>query len=1108
MRLKPLIIGIIWLISTSAFAQTSSSRFTRVELPVHVPSISINALTKDHNGLLWISTNDGLVRFGSSNDVFIYNTSNTKALKSNLIEAVFEDSKDKLWIGTRYGGLTCLDQNTGKWKTFQNNFEDQNSISNNEVLCLFEDSKQRLWIGTESGLNLYNPATEKFIRFEHNSTDPESLSNRAVLSIFEDSYGFLWVSTWGGALNIFQENDEDIASSTFKKIWIENKKKQTESIWSIFQDKENNYWFGSHFSGLFFTELTQKQISSLTSNQYLPIVRNFVYDPLDNSSISSDIQLSDIEQDIQGNLWISSANGLSKISHEKLQELYIDGQSIINFERFKTDPYNNVTIPSEHIQCLYSDNSGLIWIGSDKGLASLNGNVSKLNFFEIKDKNNEVQTVSDIYFNEDERLLVGISESDYGSPIGNINIYDFKEKKISPINEVYSFIGEIPDFKTFFPLSRNEVLIVRGSGIDHINFKEESSTELSIPPVVSNSLANHLLRRIFKDSKNRLWLSFDTHLLMLESDRKSAVNFSDGKYKDFLSDLSVTSVVEDYNNHFWVSSYNGLNKIVETDTGYSCIKFLHDTEDSSSIPSNRLLSMIIKDSTLYFGTTSGLVSYNIASEDFKRIRMEKGKETIYRVLDGGEDIVWASSKNQIIYYNHVTKNYNIFRDKNLSIYNGAVFSDKEKYLWAGGQRGFVRLDFSEIYEDITYPVALTPEVMTYNSEGSQLITINRNKTLTFSPDISRFEISFCSTNLINMEYNQFAYRMVGFEEEWTYTNITKPIAYTNLDAGNYRFEIKTADDMGQWSEAPSYINFELEAAFYETNWFKLMSLIFLASVIYCLFKLYNYRVVKANAILKQEITKRIETEEELKVVNAQLKETSLEMERFAFVASHDLKEPLRTIGAFSSLLKRKYEDKIDDKGKQYLGHITQGVSRMYSLIESLLNYSSNKEANLEKEHLHLDEVVEEVKHDLSEIITNNNALVETENLPTIMADKTQLLMLLSNLIKNGIKFNKSKIPVVKISESHYKDGMQTLVISDNGIGISQEKFEEIFVIFKRLHGKSSYEGSGIGLALCKKIMERHEGEIWLESEVDKGTTFYLSFPIKEPTVIKALELTV
>jgi len=225
--------------------------------------------------------------------------------------------------------------------------------------------------------------------------------------------------------------------------------------------------------------------------------------------------------------------------------------------------------------------------------------------------------------------------------------------------------------------------------------------------------------------------------------------------------------------------------------------------------------------------------------------------------------------------------------------------------------------------------------------------------------------------------------------------------------------------------------------------------------------------------------------------------SNVELARFAFVASHDLKEPLRIIANYSQMIGTLYTDKLDSEGKEYIQFIRSNVKRMYALIDDLLNYSSLGSNHEPMVGLEAENIVKEALKNLEFSITKSGAKVHFSNLPHVFGNRTQLIQLFQNIIGNGIKYQQEKTPEITVSA--IKDGTRWVFsIGDNGIGISAAYFDRIFLLFQRLHRKEVYPGSGVGLAVCKKIVERHGGKIWVDSEVGKGSTFHFSLPTEEP----------
>lgn len=240
-----------------------------------------------------------------------------------------------------------------------------------------------------------------------------------------------------------------------------------------------------------------------------------------------------------------------------------------------------------------------------------------------------------------------------------------------------------------------------------------------------------------------------------------------------------------------------------------------------------------------------------------------------------------------------------------------------------------------------------------------------------------------------------------------------------------------------------------------------------------------------------DVTELKQVQNELYIQNQTLKEKNKELERFAYIASHDLQEPLLSIIGYSNLLDYDYKDKLDDDGKLYLNFISKAANRMRNLITALMEYS-RIEKKESKAMVNFNDLILEVKEDLSIKINEYDAKVTWENLPILNCYQTFIRILIQNLISNAIKFTaKNTIPEVKIScEERESDWM--FKVEDNGVGIDPKNFDEIFFIFKRLHNENEYPGNGIGLAHCKKIINIHNGNIWVESIQKMGSTFYFT----------------
>lgn len=244
--------------------------------------------------------------------------------------------------------------------------------------------------------------------------------------------------------------------------------------------------------------------------------------------------------------------------------------------------------------------------------------------------------------------------------------------------------------------------------------------------------------------------------------------------------------------------------------------------------------------------------------------------------------------------------------------------------------------------------------------------------------------------------------------------------------------------------------------------------------------------------LNQELTESLI---QLEVANINLKRSNEDLQHFASIVSHDLQEPLRTISSFVGLLARRYQEKLDEKGTLFMRHITDSTDHMQKLLNDLLDYSRVGGGVLIRKPVDLGRVVKDIKRNLDRRIKENRAEITSSDLPVISGDEMQLFNLLQNLISNALKYRGEKYPRITVSAEHDREKNEwTVCVRDNGIGFDPRHAEQIFLIFQRLHLRSEFEGTGIGLAVCKKIVERHGGRIWAESEPGRGAAFYFTLP--------------
>jgi signal transduction histidine kinase len=432
-------------------------------------------------------------------------------------------------------------------------------------------------------------------------------------------------------------------------------------------------------------------------------------------------------------------------------------------------------------------------------------------------------------------------------------------------------------------------------------------------------------------------------------------------------------------------------------------------------------------------------------------------------------------------------------------------------IYFGSQRGITRFDPQKIIKNNLPPPVYITDVLRLNPKGEIISNVTYSEELILEHNEYFLSLDYAAINYNRSEKNQYAYMLEGFDDKWNYTSKKTPAVYTNLKHGAYTFKVKAANNDGIWNEEGAVLRIIKRPAYWETWWFLLLSVILGILMIYVGFKFYtknitekNRALSKYNEELNSEISQRKiaeaalqEQKLDLKEANEHLARSNEDLEQFAYIASHDLQEPLGVVGNFVGLLKSRYKDKLDAEGFQYIDFAVDGVSRMSEQIKSILTFSRVSQNEMKFELTNLNELIATNLHDLSQKIKEKNVQFEVDDLPEIYCDRNLIKICFNNLISNGIKFNKNSKPVISIQYHEQSPGNTfKFSVKDNGIGINQAHQQEIFEIFKRLYNKNDYGGTGIGLSLCKRIIQRHGGDIWVESKVGEGTTFYFTLTNK------------
>lgn len=1152
------IIFCLFLTSSSVYGQSRHDiKFVTIDNSNGLPGNTISSIIKDELGFVWIGTSDGLCKYESQNIVKIYRANNPEivgGLENSNIRSLFLDSKKNLWIGTRLGGLTKFHQPSGTWKTFRHQADNPHSISNDEILAITEDKRGRIWIGTEDGLNVFHPETEQFTSFKANKNNNNSIKGKAVLTIHIDQQGLIWVGTWGGGLNLLLLPEDGAVEKARFRHFIPNDQDGAENIWKVYQDRQGRYWIGSRGAGLFLMHLPEDLATRSDSDDWQPVFHQYKYSK-NEFTISND-HLEDIYQDLSGNLWIGTVNGLNCIWSKNLTAAFKhkkpDEKVDLNFHNYSHQPQNISSLINNNVNSIFEDNQGILWFGTYSGVSQYNWFTNQFEVHELADDLSKTPNTQNLYVDQQGVIWFGYGENGilkYDLATNQKTNFELKDRTLKG-NYIF----------TLFSPNNRHLYMGTKKGIIVLDMETNESKMYPVPESIDPEIGFLSIRSLFCDKQSRIWIGTLTGLYVIDEKTGIYQKYNHDPDDPFsISDNSINQVYQDSNEDIWISSFNGLNKVMDyTSKKLQFKQFKHDAKNpKTSIPSNRIIALTEINGMLYIGSNSGISACDLEQNNFINYtgNSKKNIQSIEKTINGN---IWASTTEGILFFNSHTKKFNQY-DKNdglgdIIFQGGSSYRDHKGYIYFGSRQGITRFHPVNLNNNELPPAVYITDIRKMSPEGEKRSSGNYMKELIINHDEYYLSLDYAALNYNRPEKNKYAYKLEGFEEKWNYPQGKPTAVYTNLAPGSYTFRVKAANNDGVWNEAGVSLKIIKRPAFWQTWWFKVLMIILILALIYFPLRSYtrniknrNKNLQKFNEDLNQEIlqrkivekalhekeqhmeslvqlrTKELEKKNEevkslLKEIsqrnehlekeianrtknlsdsNEELQRSNKDLEQFAYIASHDLQEPLRVVGNFIGLLRRRYKEHFDEEAFQYIDFAVDGVQRMSQQIKSVLIFSkvSQKAINYKKSDINL--VIETKLHDLSEKIEERNVAFKIENMPEIICEKTQIEMVFFNLISNAIKFNKNEVPLITISNhTTAEDGFWHFSVQDNGIGIEKKYQEQIFEIFRRLHNKKDYAGTGIGLALCQKIIHRHEGKIWVESEEGKGTTFHFTISKK------------
>lgn len=1053
------------------YGQNNNYKFKYLTVDDGLSHRTVYNIIRDSKGFLWVATRGGLNRYdGAQFKVFRHQPENKSSLSCNIVRIIHEDSRGNIWLGTEDKGVDLYLRNKDKFYNYPLKAKSE-SNDNLRVKSIYEDSRGEIWVANNAGLFRFDTKADGFILIRNKNTANRRVSY--ISSIHEDKNGYLWFGTRHGLEKYdLVNNSFSSYNDTFK---YENRNSR---ICCIVEDTINNgLWLGTSNHGLKYFDLETKQYPDkkrlYKENNRLSSNNVSAMHFLDSNTliICNTEQGVDIINLLNDSLSYSSEeNNIGSISENTVSSVYEDYQNILWFGtwgngicylnknqkaiRHYKKEFDNSGLNHNKVYPLLEDTNGNIWIGTINGLDYFDRSANK--FYHNKkvqlDKEINGVTIRSGLIDSENNLWIGTHTGKVYLFDPNGNRMDFSN------NRNVMSLGNVHIFNIYEDSHKNIWIGTWGNGLHLYNkqmgvFKKQANT-------------GRFIRTIFEDSEKNLWLGTTQGLQLADSSKSNYTTFrSTEGDSNSLSNSAVTDIFEDKNGGLWIGTEYGLNHF------NSSTKSFTRFNSTDGLPNNRIFGILEDDNNyLWISTSKGISKIGIGYEDGKN-GTEKGKVFISNCTNYTSDDGLQS--NQFNYSSRL--------------------KTKDGEMFFGGIKGLNSFYPEKIINNkFVAPVVIDDFKLFNNSvntgDADSILhkAISETEEIVLRHDQSFFALEYAALNFESPTKNQYAHKLEGLDKDWIYTGNNRIASYTGIKPGNYIFRVKASNNDGVWNEEGTSIKITIKPPFWETTPAYIAYIIALLSIV-----LYFRHQFLARQKLK--------IQNELERINAKKNQeiSSIKLQFFTNV-SHELRTPLTLIlGPLEKLIAEK--PIIDSENRLPLYNLMQrNAQRLLRLVNQLLDFRKLEAGELRLKVSYTDIVafIRNVANFFNFQAENRNIVftINTEaEEKQAGVDPDKLEKIIFNLLSNAFKYTPDG-GKIEINIRFDKDIV--ISISDNGIGIGKENLQNIFKRFYQVPKTQTIdkEGTGIGLALTKEMVELHKGQISVESEADKGTCFTIRIP--------------
>jgi len=1047
--------------------------------------------------------------------IFFRHYTVTDGLCANTIWDIEQDDQGYMWFGTKYG-LSRFDGYN--FKSFQYQKGVSGSLGNNFIRKIFKYDTKTFWIGTDEGIYIFNLETEKFTLFT-------PLKNFFINDVIRSKDGNIWIATKENGVFCFQPQTKRLRNFSISS----TPKISSNEVSKILQDDAGHIWIGTYGKGI--------DVLNPVNNQ----IRRYNLSSSDGK-LSSNVIL-DLYKDAKGDIWIGTMAGGLNVWNKDADRFTVYQKSAGN------------SISDNIVRAIYEPKPGYIYLGTEKGLNILD---RQSNHFTVyQNKNNDPFSINDdavynVFKDREGGIWVGtyfggLNYYHEGS-LGFEFYYPSGVKNSLSGNAVSAFLETSPG---------NMWIGTEDGGLNYFNSTDKTFKKF---PFSANqdSLSYHNIHALYKDKSGHIWIGMYTGGVNVLNPGTGKIKRykSDPNNPNTLSDNSVYSIEEDRQGRIWISTISGLNlydkkqdkfiRIKGKNLDKSCIYQVHQDKDNiiwiatydnglirvdeknhltqyayskkpGSISSNKIICILDDDEgNLWLGTDgSGLNVLNKKTGKFKVYDDDNWIKSavVYGIIKDNSGKMWFSTNNGVFEFDPKSKGKRSFgKWDNLQSqqYNyKAYYKDSSGKLYFGGINGFNAFYPNQIKSPASTPRVSFTNFQLFNKdldlsdENSPLKkSINYTGQIVLKHDQSVLSIEYASLSFIAPNKLQYAFKMEGFDQNWNNVGSQRKATYTNLPAGDYKFEVKVTDDLGGDSGQISSIQIKILPPFYKTIPAYIFYFIILVMII-VLLRRYIYNKERKRNEIKLE---RLKNKNEQDFYKQKIE--------FFTAMAHEIRTPLSLIIApLEKLLSKKERE---PESLDQLQVMEENSDRLLTLVNQLLDFRRIESDIFEihPEPIELIYLINSIRDRFSPIaIKKGLEFSVNSNFKKldINADPEALMKILSNLLINAFKFARKKLEI-KINDLYLTatgEEMISISVEDDGIGIPKYQLDSIFKKFFKVsteeHQYSNLGGTGIGLALAKSLSEKHGGFLAVESEEGIKTIFTVLIPFKQNELTSTID---